>query len=493
MQIKFKSFFVLFVVIFFALIGSKWMSNYSLWDDEANTALFAQSVHQTGDTSAILEHNMIAFRNGAELNENKKNRYVSPLQYYFLAPFLDPTHSSPIRARMPFFILTLISLMIIFRRLIKLKLPLSIFIAFFCLCFGLTSFLLFGIQSRYYALTFFFTLLLSEQYFFTEMKSSKQWIQFGLVSSLLFISNYLIGVAVLSSLMIHFVFIKKERIKTTISALIPHLFISVPIFLIWNPLGKKVVEMKNSPQDKLNLLFRNVRDFNGGHLGSLLLLTLGIFLFSKTSQKRFKTYALLFMSYLCIIALFSPQPVHGTGQADIRYLYPLMLLSFAWTLDFFNLLLQRNKFIFACGVFVFSFLALPYSGQWRMHSLELLQELDQPADDPYQLTSNELNQIKINADLHPSLLTSIDYTTYPLMFASPQFQYIQSEPHSAPDYLVDFCSETLKVGLENKFAVQYQKIATIQSTCREAFRPEVFLRSFGRNQVRGTISIYKKI
>ena len=493
MQIKFKSFLMVFALIFFAFIGGKWMSNYSLWDDEANTALFAQSVHQTGDTSAILGHNVIAFRNGAELNENKKNRYVSPLQYYFLAPFIDPTYPSPIRARLPFFILTLISLILIYRRLIKLQLPLPIFIAFFCLCFGLTSFLLFGIQSRYYALTFFFTLLLSEQYFFSELKNPWQWIQFGLMSSLLFISNYLIGVAVLFSFFIHFVLIKKEKIKITLFAVIPHLLISVPIFLIWNPLGKKVVEMKNSPFDKLNLLFRNIRDFNGGHLGSLLLLILGMFLFNKISQKRFKTYAILFMSYLCIISFFSPQPVHGTGQADIRYLYPLMLLSFAWTLDFFNLLLLRNKFIFASSVFVFSFLALPYSGQWRIHSFELLQELHQPADDPYQLASNELNHIKLNADLHPSLLTSIDYTTYPLMFSSPRFQYIQSEPNSAPDYLVDFCSESLKVGLENKFTVQYQKIASIPSTCREAFRPEVFLRSFGRNQVRGIISIYKKI
>lgn len=489
---RFRNLIAFFGILLFAVLGLKWMNTYSLWDDEANTALFAQSVHETGDTSAIRGHNLIAFRNGSELNEEKKARYVSPLQYYVLAPFIDPAQPDPVTARLPFFIFTLASLVLIYRRLLMLQFSGPMILAFTCLSVGLVSLLLFGIQSRYYALTFFFSLLLSDQYFFSRMDKPRHFFRFGLVSALLFISNYLIGVAVLSSLLIHQLFLKKEKLRNCWTFFIPHLLISVPVFLIWNPLGKNVVEMKNSSFDKLNLLFRNVRDFNGGHLGSILLLVCGLFLSEKKVKKRFQTYALLLFTYLITISLFSPQPVRATGQADVRYLYPLMILSLSWTLDFFQVILHKNKTIFAASVFVFSFLSIPYTGELRSHALELFQELSHPALDPYALVSTELNKIQPSENFHPSVLTNIDYATYPLMFASPQFKYVQSEPTEAPDVLIDFCDGSLRGGMEAKFNAQYSEIAAITSACREAFRPEVFLRSFGRNQNPGTIRIFSK-
>ena len=92
------------------------IQHYSLWDDEANTALFAITTHETGDTDARYGNNLIAFRKGAELNADLKARYVSPLQYYFLAGFVQP--QSPVSARLPFALLTLLTIMIIYRFLI---------------------------------------------------------------------------------------------------------------------------------------------------------------------------------------------------------------------------------------------------------------------------------------------------------------------------------------------------------------------------------------
>jgi hypothetical protein len=211
----------------------------------------------------------------------------------------------------------------------------------------------------------------------------------------------------------------------------------------------------------------------------------------KKQKKRFKEYGILFLLYLITISLFSPQPVRATGQADIRYLYPLMILSFAWTIDFFNILRQKNKSIFIASVFSFSFLAIPYSGQSRIHFVELVQELFQPAHDPYQLVAHELKKISTSETLHPSVLTSLDYANYPLMFISPQFKYIQTEPKIAPELLIDFCDGTIREGVEQKFSVQYEKIASITTVCREAFRPEVFLRSFAVGEVLGHVNIYK--
>ena len=83
-------------ILLFARLG-----HYALWDDEANTALIGQGVWRTGDTSAVVGHNVVAYHNGAEL-ENLKERYMPPLQYYIAAPFVGPNDPSSFLARLPF-------------------------------------------------------------------------------------------------------------------------------------------------------------------------------------------------------------------------------------------------------------------------------------------------------------------------------------------------------------------------------------------------------
>ncbi|MCX6976245.1 MAG: hypothetical protein NTZ94_18550, partial [Verrucomicrobia bacterium] len=40
------------------------LGSYSLWDDEAETALGARGILKTGDTTALLDHNLHARRAG---------------------------------------------------------------------------------------------------------------------------------------------------------------------------------------------------------------------------------------------------------------------------------------------------------------------------------------------------------------------------------------------------------------------------------------------
>ena len=61
------------------------LSNNYFWDDEANTALFANNIIKTGLPYAWDQRNIIAFRNGEELNNNLVNVYMPPLQYYIEA------------------------------------------------------------------------------------------------------------------------------------------------------------------------------------------------------------------------------------------------------------------------------------------------------------------------------------------------------------------------------------------------------------------------
>ena len=82
----------------------------SLWDDEANTALFGKSVWLSGDTNALLGKNLIAFRGGLELKD-LKNRLIPPFQYYFISPaagLADPRYSN---VRIPFALIAAICLL----------------------------------------------------------------------------------------------------------------------------------------------------------------------------------------------------------------------------------------------------------------------------------------------------------------------------------------------------------------------------------------------
>jgi hypothetical protein len=85
-------------VLFLLFFG---LGHNSLWDDEANTALFGKSVWQTGDTNALLGDNLIAFRGGLELKD-LKNRLIPPLQYYFISPVAGNSGSISLLGRAPF-------------------------------------------------------------------------------------------------------------------------------------------------------------------------------------------------------------------------------------------------------------------------------------------------------------------------------------------------------------------------------------------------------
>lgn len=480
-------------VILYLVLGYQFAPLYSLWDDEANTALFAQTVQTTGDTSAIKNHNIIAYRNGAELNDQKKARYVSPMQYFFLAPWIDADQPEPANARIPFFLLSVVALILIYRRALMLQIspPLMLFLT--SLIFGLTAFFLFSIQIRYYSLCLLWTVMIGEVYAFKGLHRTRDFFWLGVFSSLLFVSNYLMGVATLIALGVHALIYRRDifrfNLKNVMSFNLPHLLISVPVFLTWNPLGKNVVTLHNTALDRLNLFYRNIRDFNGGHFGSILLLIAGLILLKGEAKKRFQQYGLVFIVYIAAISLFSPQPVRGTGLADIRYLLPLMLLGFVWAIDIGHSVLRKYPKGFYAFAFFFAFLSVPYAAKLEMPLVMLIQELKAPADDPYQKVADWLNA---NAHEQQTVVSSLDYATYPLMYLAPKLKYvgqITGDLTPEPDYAVSFCQE----GVISQFESKYETAAEFQIGCREKFRPEIFLRNFGKNQERGTVKIFKRV
>ena len=87
------------------------LGQYPLWVDEADTALYAKSIARTGDTLAMIDHNLYAYGNGGCL-KNLHGRYQPPLAYYCAAPFVGANGNGSFWPRVPFAICGLLSVVL---------------------------------------------------------------------------------------------------------------------------------------------------------------------------------------------------------------------------------------------------------------------------------------------------------------------------------------------------------------------------------------------
>jgi 4-amino-4-deoxy-L-arabinose transferase-like glycosyltransferase len=127
----------------FAVLLLTRLGHYTLWDDEANTALFADGVWRTGDTSAAFGNNVVAYRNGLEL-DGLKNRRNPPLSYFVAAPFVGLLGRSALAARLPFALLSLATLGVAIAWLRKSRAELQTWVLFGLAILGNVSLMLYG-------------------------------------------------------------------------------------------------------------------------------------------------------------------------------------------------------------------------------------------------------------------------------------------------------------------------------------------------------------
>ena len=132
------------------------LGHYALWDDEADTALFAQSVWRTGDTYAMLDHNLIAHTNGQELKD-LRNRYIPPLGFYLAAPFVGFASGSAFAARLPFAICGLATILLMLVWLWRAQSSVSTWLLMSMGILGNVSLMLYFRQCRYYSPAIFAT------------------------------------------------------------------------------------------------------------------------------------------------------------------------------------------------------------------------------------------------------------------------------------------------------------------------------------------------
>src|SRR5204863_6833488 len=77
------------------------LGHYALWDHEAGTALSAIGIWRTGDTTALLDHNLVAYESGKDLR-HLHERLMPPLPAYLAAPFIGLLGANSWAARLPF-------------------------------------------------------------------------------------------------------------------------------------------------------------------------------------------------------------------------------------------------------------------------------------------------------------------------------------------------------------------------------------------------------
>jgi 4-amino-4-deoxy-L-arabinose transferase-like glycosyltransferase len=426
-------------IFLFARLG-----HYALWDDEANTALIAKGVWKTGDTTVIIDHNVVLYRNGWTL-KNLHERATPPLSFYLAAPFIGIFGESSFAARLPFALCGLGCVVLMLYWLWRAQAGLLTGLLAGLGLLGNVSFFLFCRQARYYSLAMLLAMLLVYLYLHRE----RRWklIAFALISVALLATQYILFAALYACLAVDFfTWGRKERPlswQDWAVLLVPQLIFGGLIVLIWNPFTTAVAAdtLGNTALQKLTLFWWNLRDLSRAEFGiGLLLIACPIIALvaRRSAQHRlgasYETWLLRgwlpLLIYAAVISVISVQPVARTSVADIRYLTPLIPLCIILATLCLRIISGGKLWIavplalIAFGTNLFNGSWLPHFGPTRdsMHStpVRFIEELRSPPTDPYAVAAARVNQ---NTKPYETVFVWPDYMTYPLMYHAPRATY----------------------------------------------------------------------
>jgi 4-amino-4-deoxy-L-arabinose transferase-like glycosyltransferase len=479
------------------------LGRYALWDDESVSALVALGVQRTGDTSVILDHNIVAYRSGL-LVRNGKDRSTPPLSTYFTAAAFSAFGVSAFAARLPSacFGLATVGLLLWYCRNCSLRTQ----IIFSLGILGNVSLFLFCRQARYYAAGLFLSTAIVCLY--SRWKGSfRGAFAMATLGVFLFATNYLAYAALSLCLVVDWFIWKRSEIfwnaRNILALVLPQIIVIPLIAYIWNPFGTGFGEYVayNSAWDRAVLFFWNLRDLNSAEFLVGPLVLLGCFFAWKKRGPILIRMLVALLCYVGFVSLVSPQTLSNTSVADVRYLVPVIPLGIAictivivqvtvgyrWLGIAFALLAFETNLING-GPFL-------YSGA-RSTIAEFSREISLPLEEPYSIVSE---WIRKNVQKGESVAVFPDYMVYPLMFrvAHPVYAWqlkmdnksrfeevedIHFEGRRPPDFFVLFgpiVADFLKVSKhwESK-GWHYKHIATINTFWKDLYRPELFWRTF---------------
>lgn len=520
------AFLVLYAALLFARLG-----HYALWDDEANTGLIAQGVWRTGDTTAVVGHNVVAYRNGYEL-EGLKNRTIPPLQYYVCAPFVGLLGPTAFAARLPFALFSLGTALLVVHWLMRRAVPLATAGLVYLGLLGNVSLFLYGRQARYYALAVFFSLLVT--YLHVERDGSRRRLV-GLCAagSALLLANYLAYAALAAALAFdHLVLARGERRyrpRELVAIAASQAVTAAAALAVWNPIGKSPFRSEQGwLVQKATLLAWNLRDLNAAELASMGLVALAVPLWA---LRRPRDPVLLrvpvgILVYAAVVALFSPQPVGlFSPVADVRYLVPLIPAG-VWVavrvIEALPRVPAAARAALAAVVFFTTAanvaVAAPFPG-WKPELGSTLWawlgELRTPQQSPYGVAAAWIRE---HVRPGESVLVTPSYAAYPLMFHAPDavyaWQFLPARRGEFPgladvhfagrgtlDYVVAFADDIREaralVDRAARAGVRFEPAATLDVYGVDMTRPELFWRSFtpiaARNPAEDGVVVFRRV
>lgn len=497
---------LLSAILLFAGLG-----HYALWDDEAVTALAADGIWRTGDTSVILDHNIVAYRSGLLL-KGTKERSTPPLGAYLAAPFLGIFGHSTFVARLPFAFIGLLSVGMMLWWLRTVDARWITWLLLGLAIIGNVSFQLYSRQCRYYSPAIFSSIVVA--YLYLNWNGSRwQLVLMAAAGLVLLASNYLNYLALHVCMLLDYLIIGRKRKwltwKDWLIVLVPQIMLGGIIVMIWNTLGtaNKEYLIGNSLGDRLTLIWMNLRDINVCEYGAgaLVLAAPVIYLVLHLLKKPNEIWLIrgpaVLVVYVIVISMISPQflPKDHTVPADVRYLAAIIPLCIAIEVIVLCQAARISPWL-AIGLAVVGFETnllngAPANGEPLRSTIFLrIGELIHAPPDPYTETAAWINE---NIAPGQSVWVVPAYMTYPLMFHAPKalyaWQFFEPVPETfkdvplihingkvAPDYIICMGASDIlfQLGAAPVQTRRYEPAAYIDVLGHDTFRPELFWRTF---------------
>jgi 4-amino-4-deoxy-L-arabinose transferase-like glycosyltransferase len=414
---------------------------HDLWGDEAETALFARNIIKYGIPKGWDGVNIMGIDNAVVLNDSLVNHTSPWAQYYLTAISFRLFGESIFTARLPFIVLSVASLILLYwlGYLLVPKTGFGFAITGVIIAVSSVQWILFSYQTRYYAVTIFCSLLLT----ICALQMQKKWkyrILFVGSGILFFYSHYVSFVAYYVSLffayLLFWVRTKKERIQTFKLWVVLSIVITLctlPWIIILKPMGSRGgVTIPSFYEIAINALlswkdaYVPFHDSNMIPIGILLLcfgVFCGIIIYrfvnkSKEIAKHPLRLGLflffLFSMYLFLMAFFTAIITVDTTFVASRYtvaIFPICFLFVSWGI----VGLFRIHPIIASVVFVvflttnlFSFRVNPLS-----FPLLLVQEMISRYPTPARKVAEYL---QMNAKKGDTVFVTLDRDHEPLLF-----------------------------------------------------------------------------
>jgi hypothetical protein len=506
MRLTFRSGAAATIAAVFAVLLLARLGHYSLWDDEALTAMGGQVVWETGDTSGVIGHNLMAHRNGAVL-VNLHDRSTPPLPAYWCAPFVGLMGNSSFAARLPFALFGLGTLAVLLRWMWRTDADRVAWIVLGIALVGNVSLILYSRNARYYAPAIFFSAWAAYLYVFYDGRvRNLLWLVVASIG--LLATQYICFVALYVVLGVDYLLWGRQRhrlaMRDWLILLLPILLVGVPMVWIWNPLRLELGQnLQTTPLAmKLGLVWLNLRDMNQAEFAPLILLAVAPLLYPITRNVWLLRGSVALIVYVLAGSLLSPQRFvmdwpFSRYNADLRYIVPVLPLAIAMAVLALCQLRGRLRIV-AVGLAVLAFWTnfphrLPGVRFDRHEYSSLLAyfgELSDPPPDPYAPVADWLNE---HATPGQSAWVLPDYMAYPLMYHAPKVVYawqlsdplpfpeqfaglpdIHFHGRVMPDYLILFGPRRAQLPP----GAAYDLVATANVYWQDAYRPELFWRRF---------------